>query len=110
MSTLGQIQKFQLHQDLKDEIDNKVIKETGKGLSTNDFTNEYKSKLDGLQNVDISGKVDKVEGKGLSTNDFTNEYKQKIDNTKTIELISQSDYDALSDSQKNDSTKIYAIY
>ena len=77
MSTLGQIQKFQLHQDLKDEIDNKVIKETGKGLSTNDFTNEYK---------------------------------QKIDNTKTIEVISQSDYDALSDSQKNDSTKIYAIY
>lgn len=27
-------------------VDNKVDKETGKGLSTNDFTNEYKSILD----------------------------------------------------------------
>ena len=27
MSTLGQIQKFQLHQDLKDEIDNLLIEE-----------------------------------------------------------------------------------
>lgn len=31
----------------------KVDKETGKGLSTNDFTNEYKTKLDSLSNVEI---------------------------------------------------------
>jgi hypothetical protein len=33
------------------QIGNKVDKETGKGLSTNDFTNEYKTKLDGLENL-----------------------------------------------------------
>lgn len=31
-------------------IENKVEKENGKGLSTNDFTNAYKEKLDGLNN------------------------------------------------------------
>ena len=31
----------------------KVDKETGKGLSTNDFTNEYKTKLDSLSNIEI---------------------------------------------------------
>lgn len=33
------------------EIGNKVNKEDGKGLSTNDFTNEYKTKLDSLENI-----------------------------------------------------------
>ena len=33
-------------------IENKVEKEDGKGLSTNDFTNAYKEKLDGLNNYD----------------------------------------------------------
>lgn len=32
-------------------VGNKVDKENGKGLSTNDFTNEYKTKLDGLENL-----------------------------------------------------------
>ncbi len=34
------------------ELDNKVDKIIGKDLSTNDFTNKYKSKLDGLSNYD----------------------------------------------------------
>lgn len=34
------------------EIGKKVDKEDGKGLSTNDFTNEYKTKLDGLENLE----------------------------------------------------------
>lgn len=33
---------------LKSLLSNKVDKVNGKGLSTNDFTNEYKTKLDGL--------------------------------------------------------------
>jgi hypothetical protein len=33
------------------EIGKKVDKVDGKGLSTNDFTNEYKEKLDGLENI-----------------------------------------------------------
>ena len=37
----------------KEELKNKVDKVGGKGLSTNDFTNEYKVKLDGLKNSDV---------------------------------------------------------
>ena len=39
--------------DLKSLIDGKVDKEAGKGLSTNDFTNAYKQKLDTLEDYDI---------------------------------------------------------
>ena len=39
--------------DLKALIDTKVDKEDGKGLSTNDFTNAYKQKLDTLEDYDI---------------------------------------------------------
>lgn len=35
----------------KTNLDTKVDKVNGKGLSTNDFTNDYKAKLDGLQKV-----------------------------------------------------------
>lgn len=34
--------------DVEDELDNKVNKVSGKGLSTNDFTTVYKNKLDGI--------------------------------------------------------------
>lgn len=39
--------------DLKALIDSKVDKEAGKGLSTNDFTNAYKQKLETLEDYDI---------------------------------------------------------
>ena len=66
----------------KEVLDKKVDKQDGKDLSTNDFTNDYKKKLESLQIVDISGKVDKEVGKGLSTNDFTNEDKEGIEDAK----------------------------
>ena len=63
----------------------KVDKVSGKQLSTNDFTNELKSKLDSLENYDdstitnsLNSKVDKEEGKQLSTNDYTTEEKNKL--------------------------------
>lgn len=59
-------------------INNKVDKVTGKGLSTNDFTDAYKTELDGLDTA-LDGKVDKETGKGLSTNDFTDAYKSAVD-------------------------------
>lgn len=37
---------------LQEQVSNKVDKVEGKGLSTNDFTNEYKQKLDDLENYD----------------------------------------------------------
>ena len=90
------------------KLNSKVDKVNGKSLSTNDFTNDDKSKLDSLENYDdtevrdlinevdskitgqintytkpeidekLSEKIDKVEGKGLSTNDFTNEDKSEL--------------------------------
>lgn len=79
--------------ELRGLIAGKVDKVAGKGLSTNDYTDEEKTKLAGLENYDdsevrglIAGKVDAVEGKGLSTNDFTDEYVQKINtNTSSID-------------------------
>ena len=52
--------------------------ETGKGLSSNDYTNADKAIVDGVTSA-LSGKVDKVQGKGLSTNDFTDAAKDKLD-------------------------------
>ena len=82
---------------------NKVDKVSGKGLSTNDFTDELLAKLEGIAsdatkvtidsalsststnpvqnkviNTALSGKVDKVSGKGLSTNDFTDDLLTKL--------------------------------
>ena len=72
----------ELQTKVSDIDDNKVDKVSGKGLSTNDFTSAYKTKLDNLD-TNLSGKVDKVSGKGLSTNDFTSTYKTKLDNLDT---------------------------
>ena len=85
------------------ELNKKVNAESGKGLSTEDYTSEEKTKLgniaagaqvnvietvkvdgtaltpaDKAVNVDLSGKVDKVQGKGLSTNDYTDAEKTKL--------------------------------
>jgi len=85
-------------------LNNKVDKISGKGLSTNDFTDALKTKLDEIEakankiiidtslsssstnpvqnkviNTALGNKVDKVSGKSLSTNDFTNDLKTKLD-------------------------------
>lgn len=65
--------------NFREKVNGKVDKVSGKGLSTNDFTSTYKTKLDNLD-TNLNNKVDKVSGKGLSTNDFTGAYKSKLDN------------------------------
>ena len=47
-------------------FDKKVDKVEGKGLSANDFTNEYKEKLEGLHQVDISGLLPKGDYTGTA--------------------------------------------
>ncbi len=92
------IGEFYKKSETDEKLSGKVDKETGKGLSTNDFTDEEKEKLKGLSNYDdeelrtllngnvsllenrLYNKVDKVQGKGLSSNDFTDEDKGKITN------------------------------
>lgn len=96
-------------EELYNSIANKVDKEAGKVLSSNDYTDAEKTKLSGIAanaqinvietvevngtaltpsskavNIDLSGKVDKVTGKGLSTNDFTDAYKTKIDGAASV--------------------------
>ena len=90
--------KAEIFADVQAEVGNKVDKETGKGLSSNDYTDVEKAKLAGLNNYDDSEvkslilneaaargvadaqKVDKVAGKELSANDFTDEDKNKLNN------------------------------
>lgn len=66
------------------------LKETGKGLSENDFNNAYKAQLDNLPN-DLNTKVDKVQGKQLSTNDYTNADKEKLnDAVRTSDVLTKN--------------------
>ena len=52
-SYLEEMQKYNI-EEMSKSLNNKVDKEGGKGLSTNDFTNKYKTKLDNLNNYDDS--------------------------------------------------------
>lgn len=56
------------------DLSNYVEKVDGKGLSTNDYTDDDKELVETIED-----KVDKVEGKGLSTNDFTDNDKDAVD-------------------------------
>ena len=68
------VENFNNNFDIIDKtLYNKVEKVNGKGLSTNDYTNEDKQSV-----RNITNKVDKEDGKGLSTNDYTNEDKEKL--------------------------------
>ena len=68
------VENFNNNFDIIDKtLYSKVEKVNGKGLSTNDYTNTDKQKVDTITN-----KVDIVSGKGLSTNDYTNEDKEKL--------------------------------
>ncbi len=81
--------------ELENALNQKVDKVPGKQLSTNDFTNALKTKLEGLSNYThpslhpmsmieglsdaLNDRVEKVTGKGLSSNDFTNPEKEKLE-------------------------------
>lgn len=72
---------YLIHDVIEALLAGKVDKITGKGLSTNDFTNENLTDLNSAINaitVLSTTKVDAVTGKGLSTNDFTDELAQKV--------------------------------
>ncbi len=51
-----------------------VKKENGKGLSTNDFSNADKNKLDGLYNTQVIKASNETEAKNLSQNNPNNIY------------------------------------
>jgi predicted CopG family antitoxin len=104
-ATLTDLQVKANVNDVTTSLATKVDKVTGKGLSTNDFSNSEKSKLAAILGTNtgdqdlsayatltelqtrasvsdvltsLSTKVDKVTGKELSTNDFTTAEKNKL--------------------------------
>nr|WP_314751087.1 hypothetical protein [uncultured Capnocytophaga sp.] len=76
--------------DLIVAIGNKVDKVPGKMLSTNDFTNELRAKLEGLRNVDISGLLPKGGYTGTAQN-----LKELIDNIMRIMQSPDTELDEL---------------
>ena len=76
--------------DLRTSIDGKVDKVPGKILSTNDFTNELRAKLEGLRNVDISGLLPKGGYTGTAQN-----LKELIDNIMRILQSPDTELDEL---------------
>lgn len=69
--------------DMTNALSGKVDKESGKGLSSNDYSDSEKAKVASASNGVAtlqSTKVDKVEGKGLSQNDYSDAEKAKVSN------------------------------
>lgn len=102
-----------VYRNILDIIANKVDKVTGKGLSTNDYTDSAKSFLEEtvpeqIDRIDakiaeveanvysnFKNKVDKVAGKGLSTNDYTDAEKIEVAKVSALPYatLSLEDYD-----------------
>ena len=76
--------------DLRTSIDRKVDKVPGKVLSSNDFTNELRAKLEGLRNVDISQLLPKGGYTGTAQN-----LKELIDNIMRILQSPDTELDEL---------------
>lgn len=102
-------------QKLKGVFDTKVDKVEGKGLSTNDFTNDLKTKLDGIEEgankythpeshpagmitglatVATSGKYEDLDGKPTISNDLTDELKANYDAAYTHSQAAHAPADA----------------
>ena len=69
-SAVTDLQFFATSSATVDALNNKVDKETGKGLSTNDFTNAYKGKLDGIASgAQVNGNAySTIQVNGTTTN------------------------------------------
>lgn len=97
-------------------LDEKVDKAPGKGLSTNDFTDVLKMKLNNVEDGAQKNKVTSVNGK---TGDVTIEagnvdlsgYAKKTDiaDFKRCIVLSEKNYAALSDAEKNRADTLYFL-
>ena len=94
--TNNKIQELTWTYATKTELSLKVDKEEGKQLSTNDFTDESKNKLDSLNNYDDSAIRNLIEQKANKIDLFSGDYND-LDNkpkipSKTSELINDSNF------------------
>lgn len=118
-----------------DTVTNKVAKVTGKSLSTNDFTDVAKEKVDAIPSNpkytdtvtsinDKTGAISKADivALGIPSKDTTYGLvsqssnglmsaadKKRLDNIKEQVALTEAQYNALSSTQQNDSKKIYFI-
>ena len=82
---------------LQELIDKKVNKEDGKGLSTNDFTNEHKQKLEELQPTDVSGLLPKggYDGTGQQLKEAIDGLQTKMQQVETTLSVDDTAFDTL---------------
>lgn len=100
--------------EVDDKLKSKVSAVNGKGLSTNDFTDVDKRKLDAIENGAEKNKVTSVNG---MTGDVTIEagnvdLSRYVKNTDIVDfkrciVISEKDYTALSDAEKYRADTLY---
>lgn len=121
----------------KTDLDNKVDKVNGKALSSNDYTDAAKKKVDTIPlSPKYTDTVTSINGKtgaitkadivalGIPGQDTNTTYglvtqsnnglmsaadKKRLDNIKEQVALTEAQYNALSSTQQNDSTKIYFI-
>ena len=81
----------------RNPFDQKGDKEEGKGLSANDFTNEHKQKLEGLQPTDVSGLLPKggYDGTGQELKDAIDGLQTKIGQVETTLSVDDTAFDTL---------------
>lgn len=78
-------------------FDKKVDKEEGKGLSSNDFTNEHKDKLEGLQPTDTSDLLPKggYDGTGQQLKEAIDGLQTKMQQVETTLSVDDTAFDTL---------------
>ncbi len=78
-------------------FDQKVDKEAGKGLSSNDFSNEHKQKLEELQPTDTSALLSKggYEGTGQTLKELIDALEGKITQVKQTLTVDDTAFDTL---------------
>lgn len=78
-------------------FDKKVDKEEGKGLSSNDFTNDHKQKLEGLQPTDTSGLLPKggYDGTGQQLKEAIDGLQSKMEQVESTLSVDDTSLDTL---------------
>ena len=85
------------NKNLETLLISKVDKEDGKGLSANDFTNEHKDKLEGLQPTDVSGLLPKggYDGTGQQLKEAIDGLQTKMQQVETTLSVDDTAFDTL---------------
>lgn len=79
-SSLPESEEISFINGLQDALDSKVDKEAGKSLTSNDFTNELKTKLDNLQPQNTSEEISFING-------LQDALDSKANNTEVVKFI-----------------------